>query len=119
MSASDPRVYYAQTRERSLQLKSAAPAIATGFANFYQSQMKPGEISVREKELIALGIALTMRCEGCIYAHARGCIKSGATRQQVLEAAGVAVMMQGGPAYTYMHELIDALDAIEQEDAVT
>ena len=111
----DANSYYAHARERVTKVKSAAPSIAGGFANFYQSLMKPGELTTRDKELIALAIGLAMRCEGCIYAHVRGCIQAGATRQQVLEAAGVAVMMQGGPTYTYVPKLLEALDAIEAE----
>jgi len=111
----DANNYYAHAREHVAKVKSAAPAVAGGFANFYQSTMKPGELSVREKELIALAIGLAMRCEGCIYAHVRGAIKAGAIRQQVIEAAGVAVMMQGGPSYTYLPKLLEALDAVEAE----
>jgi alkylhydroperoxidase/carboxymuconolactone decarboxylase family protein YurZ len=44
-------------------------------------------------------------------------LKSGATREQVLEAAGVAVMMQGGPTYTYLPTVVEALDALQPEQA--
>ena len=40
-------------------------------------------------------------------------MKAGATREQVLEAAGVAIMMQGGPTYTYLPKVVEALDALE------
>jgi AhpD family alkylhydroperoxidase len=111
----DANTYYAHVRERVAKVKSAAPGVASGFANFYQSMMKPGELTVGQKELIALGIGLALRCENCIYAHVRGAIKAGATRQQVIEAAGVTMMMQGGPSYTYLPKLIEALDAVEAE----
>ena len=93
--------------------KSALPDAARGFGALFQSVMKEGELSVREKELIALGMGIALRCESCIYAHVQKSLHAGATRQQVLEVAGVAVMMQGGPAYTYLPKVIDALDALE------
>ena len=82
-------------------MKAAAPEIAKSFGPFFQALMKPGALSVREKELIALGIGVALRCEPCIYSHVEKCLKAGATSEQVMEVAGVAVMMQGGPAYTY------------------
>lgn len=75
--------------------------------------MKEGELTVKEKELIALAIGLAMRCKPCIYLHTYKCLDVGATREQIIEAAGVAVMMQGGPAYTHIPAVIDALDALE------
>jgi len=115
--STNAEMYYAQSREHVMKVKGSAPAVASGFGGFYQSMMKPGDLSVREKELVALGIGLAMRCEGCIYAHVRGAMKAGSTRPQILEAAGVAVMMQGGPTYTYLPKLVDALDAVEAEAA--
>ena len=41
-------------------------------------------------------------------------LQSGANRQQIMEAASVAVMMQGGPAYTYLPKVVEALDALEE-----
>jgi alkylhydroperoxidase/carboxymuconolactone decarboxylase family protein YurZ len=45
--------------------------------------------------------------------HVQKCLQAGATREQVLEAAGVAVMMQGGPTYTWLPTVVEALDAAE------
>lgn len=48
-------------------------------------------------ELIALAIAVTRECDGCIAAHARGAAGQGATAQEVAETMGVAILMNGGP----------------------
>ena len=96
------------------KLKDQAPDIARGFGGFYQSVMKEGALSVREKELIAMAIGLVQRCNPCINLHVQGCVKAGATREQVLEAAGVAVMMQGGPAYTHVPGVIEALEHLNR-----
>jgi AhpD family alkylhydroperoxidase len=98
------------------QIKEQASDVARGFGGFYQATMKDGALSVREKELIALGIALAQRCTPCINLHVQGCIKAGAAREQVLEAAGVAVVMQGGPAFTHFPEVIAALDHLRRTD---
>jgi AhpD family alkylhydroperoxidase len=75
--------------------------------------MKPGALTVLEKELMAMAIGLALRCENCIYAHVQSALNAGATREQVLEAAGVAVLMQGGPSYTYLPRVTEALDALK------
>jgi AhpD family alkylhydroperoxidase len=95
--------------------KAAAPEIGKAFGGMYQPLMKPGALSVREKELIALGIGLALRCESCVYVHLEKALKAGATREQIMEMAGVAVTMQGGPAYTYLPKLVEALDALEEQ----
>jgi AhpD family alkylhydroperoxidase len=94
-------------------LKQRAPDIGRAFGPFFQTLMIDGALNAREKELIALGIAIALRCEPCIYAHVEKCIKAGASSEQVMEPAGVAVMMQGGPAYTYTPIVADALKHLE------
>jgi AhpD family alkylhydroperoxidase len=56
-----------------------------------------GALPARVKELIALAIAVTRECDGCVVAHARGAAGRGATAQEVAEAVGVAILMNGGP----------------------
>ena len=94
-------------------VKELTPEIARGFGGMFQALMKEGALSVREKELIALGIGLAVRCVPCINLHVQKCLQAGATREQILEAAGVAVMMQGGPSYTHVPEVIRALEHLE------
>jgi AhpD family alkylhydroperoxidase len=112
MSA-DVKSFYREWPDRMSEAKAAAPDAAKGFGTLFQSVMKPGALAVREKELVALGIGIALRCDPCVYAHVEKAIKSGATRAQVLETAGVAVMMQGGPGYTYLPKVVEALDALD------
>jgi AhpD family alkylhydroperoxidase len=95
------------------QAKAQAPDVGRAFAGLFQAIMKPGALSVREKELIAMSIGLAVRCLPCVNLHVQKCLQAGATREQVLEAAGVAVMMQGGPTYTWLPTVVEALDAAE------
>ena len=95
------------------KMKTQVPALFGAFGTFHQAVMKEGALSVREKELIALGIGLAHRCTPCINLHVQGCLKAGATREQILEAAGVSVLMQGGPAFTHVPEVLTALEYLE------
>lgn len=97
--------------------KERAPEIGRAFGPFFQGLMRDGGeggLPVKHKELVALGIAVALRCEPCIYAHVEKCLKSGATPKEVMDAAGVAVMMGGGPAYTYTPIVAAALAHLEQ-----
>ena len=93
-------------------MKDSAPNIGVAFGGMFQKLMSDGALSVREKELIALAIGMAVRCEPCVYAHAEKAVKSGATREQLLEMAGVVVVMQGGPGYVHVPELLDAMEAL-------
>jgi AhpD family alkylhydroperoxidase len=75
--------------------------------------MKEGALSVKHKELIAVGIAVATRCQPCIYSHVEKSLKAGATGAEIMEAAGVAVMMGGGPAYVYVPVVAAALEHLE------
>ncbi len=92
------------------RVKGEVPATVEGFMGLFGKVMAPGALGVREKELIALGISVAQRCLPCINLHVQKCLGAGADRRQILEAASVAVMMQGGPAYTHLVPVLKALD---------
>lgn len=95
-------------------LNAAIPDVMQGFGQLHKSAVADGELSHATKELMALAIGIAARCDGCIALHVHAAIKAGATRGQVHEAIGVAVLMGGGPASIYATE---ALVALEQFDS--
>jgi len=94
------------------KMKLAAPDMVKGFGGLFQSIMKDGALKKKEKELVALGIAVAQRCEPCINLHVQKSLEAGNSPAEILEAASVAVMMQGGPAYTHIPVVIEALEAL-------
>ena len=115
--STEVKSFYREWPSRMSHAKASASDAVKGFGALYQSVMKPGALSVREKELLAIAIGMSVRCEPCIYIHVEKALKAGATPEQVLEAAGVAVMMQGGPTYTYLPKVVEALDALKPQEA--
>ncbi len=87
------------------------PGTMQAFSGLHKAAAGEGALSVKTKELIALGIAVTIRCGGCIAFHVKAAVDAGATREEVTEAIGVAVLMGGGPSVMYGCE---ALQAYEQ-----
>lgn len=102
--------FFQQWSEDQDKMKKSAADIARGFGGLFQATMKEGALTVREKELIALAIGLAVRCVPCVNLHVQKCLNAGATPEQIIEAAGVAVMMQGGPSFTHVPEVIRALE---------
>ncbi|MFB0524194.1 MAG: carboxymuconolactone decarboxylase family protein [Phycisphaerae bacterium] len=95
------------------KMKEQAPDTVNGFAAMFSKIMKDGALSLREKELIALGIGVVQRCTPCIRLHVQKSLDAGATKEQILEAASVAVMMGGGPAYTHVPLVVETLEALQ------
>lgn len=95
----------------------------SGFTQLHARSMAEGALSTKVKELMALGIAICVHCDGCIAYHVHDALKSGATRDEILETIGVAVMMGGGPATIYACEAFEALDqfntSLAEEKAAT
>ncbi len=92
------------------------PEIAQGFMGLMGAVMQEGSVKTKDKELIALGIAVGLRCVPCIYAHTQASLRQGATPQEVLEAASVAVLMSGGPGMAHVMEVFKALDAFQKSE---
>ena len=89
-----------------------APDTVRGYGALFQAVMKDGALPLKHKELIALAIGVALRCEPCIHLHVQKCLAAGATKEEILEAAGVAVTMQGGPASTYLPFVLDAVESL-------
>jgi len=86
------------------------PDVMRGFKEILGASLKPGKLSTKEKEFVALGIALYARCSYCVVIHTKKCVEAGATREEIMEACGVAVAMGGGPAATYVNLVLKTLD---------
>ena len=94
------------------KLERAIPEVVEDFGRVLMPDvMKDGALSIKEKELIALGIAVVQNCDYCIVIHVKKCYEAGATREEMAEACSVAILMGGGPAFTYS---TFALQAIEE-----
>ncbi len=92
--------------------RKAHPDAARGFTALSRGTMAEGSVTCREKELIALGIAIATRCVDCIGYHVQSAAKAGATRDDVAQTVGVATMMGGGPAYMYGVKALTAWDQL-------
>lgn len=95
------------------ELSQEIPATMKGFSELHTSSIGAGALSAKIKELIALGIAITVRCDGCISFHVHDALKAGAARSEILETISVAILMGGGPSVMYGCEALEALNQFE------
>jgi AhpD family alkylhydroperoxidase len=106
---------YEKLKRLSAQLISEIPEVMAGFGELHSSAVAKGALDTKSKELIALGIAIAVHCDGCIAFHVHDALNAGATRQETLEAIGVAILMGGGPSMVYGCEALEALNEFEKE----
>ena len=83
------------------ELRHAIPQVYAGYKELHDAALAPGALDAKTKELIALAIAVSKECDGCIAAHAHAAVQHGATPEQAAEAIGVTFVMNGGPATVY------------------
>jgi AhpD family alkylhydroperoxidase len=97
-------------RKEATALFRAAPEPMRAFNALMAAVSKDGAISAKHKELTALAIAVTMRCEGCVLHHVDAARRHGIVRDEIVEILAVAVEMGGGPATVYGATALAAFD---------
>jgi AhpD family alkylhydroperoxidase len=78
------------------------PAVMKHLDGLFQTSLADGALSLKQKELIVIGISLATHCEPCILVHLEKALAAGATKAEIFEACGVAIAMGGGPAMAYV-----------------
>lgn len=91
-------------------LRKEIPDTMQGFSALHNGAMKGGVLSELDKELLALAIGVSCRCDGCIGFHVKALIRLGVTREQLMETLGVCVYMGGGPTLMYAAEAVRAYE---------
>ena len=98
----------ADLAEPTRSLRAMSPELWAGFGQLHDSAVGEGVLPAKIKELMALSIAVVKQCDGCIAYHAKAAARRGATPEEVAEALGVALLMDGGPASVYGPRAWDA-----------
>ncbi len=104
---------YDHLGEQMAKLGIENPDVMDGFGALHAAAVADGSLSGKTKELIALAIAITVRCDGCIAYHIHDALQAGASRAEIAETVGVAVMMGGGPSVVYGCQALQALEEFE------
>lgn len=96
------------------EVRKGIPNVTEGFSKLAQAAMVDGVLNKKTKELITIALAVAARCEGCIAFHIKTLVQLGTTREELLEALGVTMMMGGGPSFMYAAEALKAFDEFSE-----
>jgi len=94
-------------------LRGGAPDVMKAFAGIAQAATVSKALDAKTKELIALGIAVAVRCDDCIAFHVKAAVEKGATRDEVSETLGMAIYMGAGPSVMYASHALEAFTQFE------
>lgn len=99
-----------QNRTLAKELGKEIPDTMQAMGGLHKAAFADGTLDTKTKELIALAIGVSTRCEGCIAAHTKAAVNAGANRKELAEALGVTMMMGGGPSWVYAAKAWEAVN---------
>ncbi|MCK0149770.1 carboxymuconolactone decarboxylase family protein [Marivita sp. S6314] len=91
-------------------LQKEAPDTMAGFNTMGKAAKTNGALPEKTKELIALGIAISTRCDSCIAFHVKSLVRLKTTREEFCEALSMIAYMGGGPSVAFSAKALEAYD---------
>ena len=110
----DWKKYRDEINARLREIRTTKPEIMKAYAELHSANAASKHLDAKARELIALAVSVTLRCDGCINAHTDAAVKAGASKDEIAEALSVAIMVNAGAALVYSARTIDAFDAYTQ-----
>lgn len=104
--------------ERVGQYARQSPEVMQGLMTIDTAAAKSGRLEPKVHELIALAVAVTTRCDGCISVHTKKAAEQGASLEEICEALGVAIALNAGAALTYSARVLEAHAQLQQTGPV-
>lgn len=95
-------------------LSQSNPKMVKAYMALDEAAAENNVLDAKTRELIALAVAITTRCDGCIGSHSAAAIAAGATREEVAAALATAISLNAGAAYIYSLHALEAYDALKQ-----
>ena len=89
------------------------PKMLEAYRNLAAAQGSNGVLDAKTRELIAIAVAVTTRCDGCISSHTAAAIQAGATEAEVSDALGTAIALNAGAAYVYSLHAMEAMQNLK------
>ena len=111
-----PNEVLGELRQPARDLRELIPDVVSSYATMQRAAMTDGALSSGVKELIALAIAVTKECDGCIAAHAKGAARRNVKEEELAEALGVAILLNGGPATVWAPRALAAFREVALDE---
>lgn len=114
MPMMDWNLYRKQVLDGVGQLGKLSPDTVKGYATLGGAGAKTGHLDEKSRELIAVAVAITLRCDGCITVHTQAAEQAGATKEELAEALGVAISVNAGAGLVYSTRAMDAYASLAE-----
>ncbi|MBD9609733.1 carboxymuconolactone decarboxylase family protein [Pseudomonas rhodesiae] len=111
----DWNAYRETLLERVGDYAKQSPDVMRGLMTIDNAAAKTGHLEAKFHEMIALAVAVTTRCDGCISVHTKKAVDAGATLEEISEALGVAIALNAGAALTYSARVIETYQQLPKD----
>ena len=91
-------------------LQKHTPQIYEKYLEFTKSLGESGGLPPKILELILVGCSVMSQCEMCIAIHTENAAAAGASKEEIVQAAMMAVAMGGSPKLMYMKYVFEAVE---------
>lgn len=109
----DWKRYGQELKSRVSQIGKMNPDVVKGYSTIANAKVSEPKLDSKTKELISLAVAITARCDGCIVSHTEAAKNAGASKEEIVEALGVAISVNAGAALVYSARVMDAYDDLQ------
>ena len=109
----DWKSFIKETKTKFANLNKEIPDTFEGFNLMGKEAKKNGIVDEKTKEFVALGIAISTRCESCIGMHVESLIRLGTSREELVEVLAMCSYMGGGPSITFSTKALEAYEQLK------
>ena len=103
-----------KTRKKAHSFYSQKSKVYRAFCDMEEKTYSEGNLPVKQKRLIAIGISVAINCESCMEWSIKQALETGATEEEIIEAIEVAIEMRGGPATAFARFAMNVLEYYQQ-----
>ena len=95
------------------EIGKEAPDLANKFFEYYSAVFEEGELTEREKSLIALAVAHAVQCPYCIDAYTKDGLQRGITKEEMMEAVHVGAAIKSGATLVHGVQMMNKVNKLE------
>jgi AhpD family alkylhydroperoxidase len=107
-----------KTRKQANSYFSKKSEVYRLFCEMEDKTYEAGSLSVKQKRLIEVGIAVAINCESCMEWSIKQALDNGASTEEIIEAIEIAIEMRGGPATAYARFAMNVIEYHTQPDGI-
>jgi AhpD family alkylhydroperoxidase len=115
----DWKEYKGQIATAVREMAALNPDVVKAYAGLHFANTKAKHLDPKMRELISLAVAITLKCDGCIDAHAEGALRAGATKEEIVEVIGVTVSVNAGATMVFSARAVDAFNTYATKTETT